>query len=390
VRVVIVGGGFGGVKAALSLANKKNIDVKLISDQNYFEYHAALYRSATGRSPLEVTIPLKDFFEYAKNIEVIQDLITDIDSSSNSVIGESGSNYKYDKLIMAIGNVTEYYGIKGLNKFSYGIKTIHEALKLKREIHEQLINNNIERNYVVVGAGASGVELSAELASYLKRVRKKHGVNKNFRVDLIEAQSKIMSRMPSKFSEKITVRLKKLGVKLLTNKSVMSETIDTLELPNRSISTSTVVWTAGITNNKLFKKFPKIFKLGRLGRVEVDKYLCTNNNIYVIGDCASTEFSGMAQTAIYDASFVCKNLIRLSKHRPQIEYKAKKPIYAIPVGPRWATILWGNTVIDGRAGWVLRRLADLRLYLTFLPNSKALTVWRYGFVDQEVCEICKK
>ena len=389
-RVVIVGGGFGGVKAALSLANKKNIDVKLISDQNYFEYHAALYRSATGRSPLEVTIPLKDFFEYAKNIEVIQDSITDIDSSSNLVIGESRSNYKYDKLIMAIGNVTEYYGIKGLNKFSYGIKTIHEALKLKREIHEQLINNNIERNYVVVGAGASGVELSAELASYLKRVRKKHGVKKSFRVELIEAQSKIMSRMPSEFSKKITVRLKKIGVKLLTNQSVMSESVDTLELPNRSIATSTVIWTAGITNNKFFKKFPKIFKLGRLGRVEVDKYLCINNNIYVIGDCASTEFSGMAQTAIYDASFVCKNLIRLSTHRPQIEYKAKKPIYAIPVGSRWAAVLWGNVVINGRVGWVLRRLADLRLYLTFLPIPKALTVWRYGFVEEEVCAICKK
>lgn len=389
-KIVIIGGGFGGVKSALSLANKKDIDVKLISDQSYFEYHAALYRSATGRSPLEVTIPLSDFFEYAKNVEVIQDKITDMDSTLNTVVGDSGSVYKYDKLIISIGNTTEYYGIKGLGKFSYGIKTIHEALKLKREIHEQLINNNIERNYVVVGAGASGVELSAELVSYLSCVRKKHGIKKGFKVELIESQPKIMSRMPVEFSKKITTRLRALGVGLLTNQSVMSESIDTLELPNKSISTSTVVWTAGVTNNKFFKKFPKIFKLGRLGRVEVDKYLCANDNIYVIGDSASTEFSGMAQTAIYDASFVCKNLIRLSKQQSRIEYKAKKPIYAIPVGPRWATVLWGNVVINGKFGWILRRLADLRLYLTFLPISKALTVWRYGFLDQEVCEICKR
>jgi NADH dehydrogenase FAD-containing subunit len=98
-KVVIVGGGLGGVRAALKLANRKGIDVKLISPQSYFEYHAALYRSATGRSPLEVAIPLKDFFGYAKNVEVIDDTIEDIDSKDQVVVGKSDSRYEYEKLI---------------------------------------------------------------------------------------------------------------------------------------------------------------------------------------------------------------------------------------------------------------------------------------------------
>ena len=121
----------------------------------------------------------------------------------------------------------------------------------------------------------------------------------------------------------------------------------------------------------------------------VDKYLQSDPNIYVIGDSAVTEYSGMAQTALYDASFVARNLIRQEKGQSLHTYKPKQPIYAIPVGAHWAAVLWGEVRIYGRLGWLLRRLADLKLYLTFLPFFKAVTVWRYGFVDEEVCSICK-
>ncbi len=389
-KIVIVGGGFGGVRTALLLANKKDIEVVLISVQSYFEYHAALYRSATGRSPLEVAIPLRDFFAYASNVEVVEDTITNIDQKNKMVFGESGSRYSYSSLVLALGNVTEYYGIKGLKKYSYGVKSIQEALRLKHHLHEQLLMAKSDCNYVVVGAGATGVELSAELSLYLKKIRRKHKIKRAFKIDLVEAAPRVLSSMPGDFSAAVEKRLKRLGVRLILESPVKSETINTLKLPNGSIQSHTVVWTAGVANNPLFGEHPYIFKPAKNGRVKVDQYLQAARDIFVVGDSAATTYSGMAQTALHDASFVANNFVRQTKGRAGLRYRAKRPIYAIPVGSNWSAVLWGKIRIYGRLGWLLRRLADLRLYLTFLPFRKALIIWRYGFVDEETCTICKQ
>ncbi|MBC7942942.1 FAD-dependent oxidoreductase [Candidatus Saccharibacteria bacterium] len=390
-RVVIVGGGFAGVRAALNLANKPDFDVVLVSKQAYFEYHSALYRSATGRSPLEVAISLTDFFAKDSNIKVIEDEIIHLDHQNKLVAGFSQSAYHYDVLILAVGVVTQYFGIKGLPEFSHSVSTIKEALELKRRLHEDLVaGGRVERNYVVIGGGATGVELSGELISYLNHVRRRHGIKAKFNVDLIEASSNLLPSLPTVFTDNIKQRLKHLGIKLYFNTAVKSETIDEIELPRGEIKSHTVVWTAGITNNPIFAKYPNLFQFGKGGKVIVDQYLETQPGIYVLGDGASTLYSGMAQTAIHDANFVTGNLKRMLANTQRLSYKPKKPIYAIPTGPRWAAVLWGKFEVYGYAGWILRRLADLRLYLTFLPLTKALAAWRAGFTIDETCPICKK
>lgn len=389
-KVVIVGGGFGGVRAALNLANRRGTEVRLITSQSYFEYHAALYRSATGRSPLEVVIPLAEFFAYAKNVEVVEDTVIDLDANQRVVRGQSSSRYEYDILILALGSTTAYYGIKGLKRYAYGIKTIQEALKLKRHLHEQLLKAESDRHYVVIGAGATGVELSAELVAYLQKIRRKHNITHSFSVDLVEAANRPLPNMPTRLSRIVTRRLKRVGVRLFINTRVESESVDEIELSSGPINSRTVVWTAGVTNNPFFAAFPQVFDLTPRRRVRVDEYLAAAPGIFVIGDAAETPYSGMAQTALHDANLVTTNLMRqLRGHTPR-PYRPKRPIYAIPVGPRWAAVLWGKVVLSGRFGWALRRLADLRLYLTFLPLRKALTTWRYGFVDDETCPVCKQ
>lgn len=389
-RVIIVGGGFGGVRAALNLANKKGFAVKLLSGQSYFEYHAALYRSATGRSPLEVAIPLVDFFAYAKNVEVVKDTVTGLDSERQLINGQTGTHYPYDTLILALGSITEYYGIRGLQEYSYGVKSIQEALKLKRHLHEQLLDKKAESNYVVIGGGATGIELAGEMASYLKAVRRRHQVVEQFKVDLIEASPRVVMSLPQSYSKAIQKRLQQLGINIYLDTTVKAESVEGISLPNGQIQTHTVVWTAGTTNNPFFAQFPKIFKLGSNQRVKIDRHLRVTPEIFVIGDSADTPFSGMAQTALHDANFVTNNLFRQAKGLSYRSYSPKRPIYAIPVGRHWAVVLWGKVQITGILGWVLRRLADLRLYVAFLPFSKALTIWRYGFVDEEICRVCQK
>ncbi len=388
-KVVIVGGGFGGVKAALDLANKPNVSVQLVSSQSHFEYHAALYRSATGRSPLEVAIPLHDFFGFADNVTIFKDAISSLDIQSKSVTGRTGSRYHYDVLILGLGNTTEYYGIKGLREYTYGIKTLRESLAFKRHLHDQLLHSDTEKHYIVIGAGASGIELSAELATYIKKIRKKHAIKRNFTVDLVEAGPQILPAMPQQFSRRIKRRLRSLRVKLYLHTTVQSETVDSLLITSGAIASHTVIWTAGVTNNPFFNLQPDIFKLTPTRRVVVDQYLQAASDIYVIGDSADTPYSGMAQTAMHNAAFVADDILRIINGSPRRAYQAKRPVYAIPAGPHWAAVSWGKINIYGRAGWVLRRLADLRLFWSFLPAPRALKVWHYGQIEKEVCPICK-
>jgi len=122
-RVVIVGGGFGGISAALELEKKRipNLKIVLVSDRSHFEYTPALYRVVTGRSPLEVCIPLREIFE-GKEVEVLEDTIIEADLDNKTLKGKSESNYSFDFLVLALGSETAYFNIPGLKELSFNFK----------------------------------------------------------------------------------------------------------------------------------------------------------------------------------------------------------------------------------------------------------------------------
>jgi NADH dehydrogenase len=388
-KVLIIGGGFGGVRAALNLAGDTDFEVTLVSKLDYFEYHAALYRAATGRSPFETVINLNDFFTDDANVNVVNDEAIKLDSKKKIVEAKSGSKYQYDILILALGVITQYFGIKGLDKYSYGIKSIQEALEFKRHLHEDLINNKkAEHNYAIVGGGPTGIELAAELTSYIKRIRKCHHITTPYTIDLIEGGDRLLPAMPKRYGQMVTKRLKKLGIKLYLKTLVSAEKSEAIEFPHGHISTHTVAWTAGVATNPFFSDQGKLFKFGHNGKVEVDRQLQALPNVYVTGDCANTKYSGMAQTALYDANFVTDNLQRQAHDQKPIQYQEKKPVYVIPVGKGWAAVLWGKVELYGHLGWYLRRLIDLRLWLSFMAPGRATETWQAGFETSENCPQC--
>ncbi len=384
-RVVIVGGGFAGVKAALELCKDPQFAVTLISNRNHFEYHAALYRSVTGRSVLEVVLPLATIFQ-GKSVEIVEDTVKEIKHSKRLVVGQDNAHYLYDTLILALGNITAYYGIKGLEEYSYGVKSATEALRLKRHLHEQLNNRQkIDEHYVVVGAGPTGIELAAELQLYLVDLYRKHRVtHKKFTVNVVEAADNVLPSVPT-ISARVVSRLQSLGIHLDLGTAVKGETADMLKLPHGDIKTHTVIWTAGVTGHPLFASCPDLFKPGKGGRVVVDKHLKAADDIYILGDAAQTQFSGMAQTALYDAKFVTRVL---RGEKPT--YRPKQPIAAIPVGHKWCAVAIGRFTVYGKLGWLVRRWLDLKLYLNLLSPMAALRTWLYGSQVAESCPVCSK
>lgn len=386
-QVVILGGGFGGVKVARELIKSSDFHVTLISDQPTFRYYPALYRAATGRSHLEAVVPLTDIFQDDK-LSIVRQTAVSIDRIKKHVLTADKKSHNYDVLIVALGVITNYFGIVGLDKFSYGIKSIEDAEAFKHHLHNELIKEQRpDLNYVVIGGGPTGIELVGALPNYLQHICELHHIKRpNLHIKLVEAAPQLLPRMPKSLSRAVEHRLRSLGVKLYLNEKVEAETIDELKINGQPIKSHSVVWTAGVTNNPFLAA--NKFTLDQRGRVEVNQYLQAEDNIYVIGDNAATQYSGLAQTAIHDACFVAKNLRRETAGRQPLTYKARQPVSIIPVGVGWAAVNWRKLVFNGRSGWWLRRAADLVAYHDIEPIGRAWKLWRADSLSEEECPVC--
>lgn len=399
-QIVIVGGGFAGVSCALFLrrSNLPNTKIRLISEKPHFEYHAALYRLVTGSSPLEVCVPLREIFD-GKNVEVIEDRVMALDKAAKRIVGTSGSSYHYDHLVLALGSETNYFGIPGLKEYSHGMKSITEALGLKQHITEALLTckidfaNKVEQicdaNFVVIGAGATGVEMAGQLIAYARKLATEYGVDPTLvSVELIEGASKILPALPKEFTDRIEHHLRGLGVNIFLNRSIEREECEQVFLKDMQIKARTVIWTAGVKANSVYEQFG--FAIDKRGRVPVDEHLrvAGENNIFIAGDGAATKYSGWAQTALYDGAYIGRVIVAVEKGITSPEYDAPPAMNAIPVGPEWAGVLWGPFRFYGKFGWMLRRFADFQIFLAILPFNKAWKAWRHGSSICDSCSIC--
>lgn len=386
-RVVIVGGGFGGVKAALELAEDRRFHVTLISKRTDYRIYGQLYKVATGGSREISGVPLNEIFA-DKAVHLLQDSVVELDRKQRIVRTKVNHTISYDALIIAMGVTTNYFGIKGLKQYSFGIKSLADAEELKRHLHRQLTDEKRpDLNYVIVGGGPTGVELAGALPDYIRKISRQHNLKpRTIHVDLVEAAPRLVPRMPKDISRSIARRLRKIGIKLYLNTAVQAQTADALMINDKPIRSHTVVWTAGVMNRPFFAE--QGFQLAPNGRVRVDQFLQAEPGIYVIGDNADTPYTGMAQTAIHDGIFVAHNLIRKANDMDPMPYKAKKPIYVLPAGPRYAAVLWGPVRIYGILGWLLRRLADLVAYHDYEPWYLATRRWMKELDEQESCPYC--
>lgn len=386
-KIVIIGGGFGGIKAALELVKDPLFHVTLIAAHADFRIYGTLYRVATGGSLKVSSVPLTDIFA-GKNINIVIDKATKLDRKARTITTESGETFEYNALICALGATTNHFGIKGLEKFSFGIKSPAEAEALKEHLHSQLTDSGRpDFSYIVVGGGPTGVELAGALPSYIRKICEQHGLPKRkVCVELIEASPRILPRMPKDISYAVKRHLKKEGVRVLTKKAVQAQTADALLVNGRPLQSQTVIWTAGVTNNPFFTT--QKFQLATNRKVRVDQFLQAEPGIYVIGDNADTPFSGMAQVALGDGKFVANNLRRIARDKAPRPYQAKKPVYVMPAGPRWAAVLWGKFRIYGILGWWLRRAADFIAYHDYEPWYGAVKRWLADDEEEDNCITC--
>ena len=391
-RVVIVGGGFAGARLARKLSKNKKVVVTLVNPSMDFKYAPALYRAATGYKMGTARLSLEWMLLDAQNLSIVIDRAVSVSPEKKSIGLASGKKLSYDYAVFALGSETTYFNIEGLHEHSYGVKSSEEVIYLREHIHDRVVNHPEEQsNYVVVGAGPTGVELSAALGDYVQRIYRHHKKKQSkVAIWLVEAGGRVIPQMNEKASVKIHNRLRKLGVEILTSTMVKGEKLHSLTTSAGNIKTDTVIWTAGTMTNSFYASHKKHFTFSPRGKIKVNRYLETRSGIYVIGDNAETEYSGLALTAIWHADFVAKDIKRRLYKKKRRSYKEKRPVQVVPVGRNWAALQYGKINVFGFFVSLIRKAADYVGYGDVMGYLRAVTIWSNSEKEDSTCDVCRK
>lgn len=375
-HTVIVGGGFAGVKAALELSKRQTGKITLVSEKSYFLYHAALYATATGGSPEESIIELEDIFAKHNDVEVVVDTLTALDPEHHRIVCKKKS-YRYDTLILALGTVTSYLDLPGVSSQTFTIQTLEAIARFHKHLKTALERDQrLDKNYVIIGGGATGVELAGVLAPYLEAVAKKYMVRRTkVRVILAEQQDRLLPRMSKSASKIAKKRLEKLGVSVIVNKKVTSFNKTHITFEDKKVPTKTVIWTVGAKNHPIFAEHRHYFDIAANGRVVVNPYLEAYRDVYVLGDNANVRDSGTAQAALRMGTYVATHLERKLRGRAFYGYKPRRYTQTIPIGQDWAYAEQRGVYATGRLGQWMRRRFELQSYRQVLPETQALAAW---------------
>lgn len=409
-RIVIIGGGFGGLKLARELSNK-NYQVILIDKNNYHQFQPLFYQVATaGLEPSSISFPFRKIFQKSKNVLIRVAEIIRIHPDQNSLESNIGV-INYDYLVIAIGADTNFFGNQRIMENAIPMKSVGEALALRNTIlqnYEQavLVENEEEltglMTIVVVGGGPTGVEVSGTLAEMKNHVLPKDYPELDFKlmqVYLLEGSPKVLGAFSEKASEKAKEYLIKLGVNLKCNARVKDYDgkLVTLE-DGTTIRSSTLVWAAGIIGNKLEGLNEKA--LGRGNRILVDRYnqVTGYKNVYAIGDVAyMTEevypngHPQVAQVAIQQGDLLAKNFEAMLSNKPLKQFTYKDLGSMATIGRNKAVADLGKIRFQGFFAWMVWMFVHL-MSIVGVKNKVLIFInwaWNYITFDQSLRLILK-
>ena len=401
-NVVVIGGGFGGLKF-LQRARSSKIQFTLIDKQNHHLFQPLLYQVATAvLSPANIAFPIRRMFKNFKNVKVILDEATDINREEKTVTISNGEKIKYDQLVVSTGSKHSYFGNDDWSEYSNGLKGINDALQIrerllrafeKAENEKDIDKRNKYLNFVVVGGGPTGVEMAGSIAEIAYKNMKEEFRNfksSDANVYLIEATEKILPMYSERLSGKAEKYLVDFGVEVRTNEKVIKIENDLVVTDKESIQTDNVIWAAGNEASPIIKKLNT--KTDSEGRaiVDPDCSIKEDGNVFVIGDAANykdknnNSLPGIAPVAIQQGKYlakIIKNKILKQDRKPFRyydkgmmatvgRYKAIGKIGKIEVSGFIAWLFWSAIHILYLIGYRSKILVVIEWIFSYLFNKK--------------------
>lgn len=369
-KVVIIGGGFGGINAAKAL-NKAKVELLVIDKSNHHLFQPMLYQVATAAiSTDNIAVPIREILAHQKNTVVMMADITKIDKEKKEIIAGNGEHFKFDILIVATGARHSYFGHPEWEAVATGLKTVDDAIKIRERIllsYERAERSDSYRDakqflrFMIIGAGPTGVELAgaiAEVAHTTLINDFRHVKPQHTKIFLIEGADEVLPTFPKDLGAIARRDLKKLGVEVMLNSIVTEVTQDGVWIKDKFMECRNIFWAAGNQASKLLKTLE--LPMDAQGRLKVMPDLSVTGypDIFVIGDAAYAETSdgktlpGVAPVAIQQGKYVAniiKNQIPPDKRIPFV-YNDKGSIATIGKGS--AVYAKGKFKTSGYVAWL--------------------------------------
>lgn len=404
-RVVILGGGFGGLSAARRMRSVP-VDVTLIDRRNFHLFQPLMYQVATGSlSPGEIAAPLRSILSRQKNTRVLLGEASDLDPDRRTVTLSDGAAIAYDSLIVATGADTSYFGNNQWQKWAPSPKTLEEATMIRHKIFfafeaaERSVNPDEVRSwltFVIVGAGATGLELAGALAD-IARQTLRHDFRsihpQEARIILMDVAPRVLPGYPEDLSAKAKRLLEKLGAEVMTGARVLNIDGDSVTFESggatHRLSTKTVLWAGGITATEFgrlvaARTHAQTDKAGRI-KVNPDLTIPDYQNIYVLGDLAlalrrdGRPLPGVAQVAIQQGAYAAKAIAirqRGAQEIPPFHYFDKGDMAVIGRAAAVANIF--GVHVSGLPAWLIWLFIHLMYLVEF--QSRILVFIQWGFL----------
>ena len=394
-RVVIVGGGFGGLACARALDGKP-VDVLLVDRRNYHLFTPLLYQVATALlNPSDVAYPFRTVFRASENVRFRQATVAGVDLERRTVRLHTGEEVGYDHLVLARGSTNAYFGNPALAAGTVAMKTLDEALRLRNHALSCLERAAQGQpgpwlTFVIVGAGPTGVEYAGALAELLDLVLGRdfpEVLRQAARVILVEGAERVLPAFDARLGAYAARVLQARGVEVRTGTLVDKLVDDRVTLSSgEEVAAATVVWSAGVrpTDPVDDGATPR----ARNGRLRADTHLRLDGHpeVYVIGDAASVaaaegELPMLAPPAMQEGRYVAKAILQGTDALPPFRYRDKGTMATI--GRSAAVVQLGRLRLTGFLGWVTWLVVHLYYLIGFRNRLKVLASWGWDYLRHD-------
>jgi len=399
-RVVIVGGGFGGLYAARAL-KRDDVDVLLLDRTNHHLFQPLLYQVATATlAPTDITAPIRWLLRKQRNATVLMEEVGHIDTARRVVLTTDGREHAYDYLIVATGARHAYFAHPEWETLAPGLKSVDDAIELRRRIltafeRAELIEDPEERaawlTFIVVGGGPTGTELAGMLPTIAR-----HALGRDFRridptsarVILVEGGPKILPSYPDELSEHARRDLTNLGVDVRTGTLVSEIGQHHVVAGGERIHAHTILWAAGNAASPLGRDLQT--NLDRAGRVMVEPDLSVpgRREVFAIGDLAATTTNGkpvpgVAPAAMQMGALAAKNIRRDLEQRERVPFRYRNKGDLATIGRYRAIADFGRLQVTGSLAWWFWLFLHILYLAGFRNRISVLVEWAYSYFTYE-------
>jgi NADH dehydrogenase len=400
-KVIVIGGGFAGIQFIKHLSSS-HYEVLLIDKLNHHQFQPLFYQVATSQlEPSSISFPLRKIFQRRRNTQIRMAEVTAIDPVQKKVSTDIG-DFAYDILVIATGCKTNFFGNEELEKHAYGLKTSWDAIRIRNQIlksFERMLSASEEekeylQNIVIVGAGPTGVEMSGALAEIKRNVLPRDYPLIDFghlNIYLLEGTAHTLNSMSDLSKRSSEKYLRKMGVEFIPNVFVTAYDGRTVVLNDgRSIKSSHVIWTAGVTGNLIPGLDVSVLVKG--SRIRVDRYNRVRGyeSVYALGDIAYMEtplypagHPQVANVAINQAKLLARNLNRINTTKNLKEYEYRNLGSMATVGKNKAVVDLSFIKFDGYFAWFVWMFLHLMLILSVRNKLIIFINWAWAYITRD-------